>query len=64
MEENKEKLPLTINPVARPEGHIFRYIALFSSVTETSITANPRSQNKTFLGPRSVAASWRLGISS
>lgn len=24
LEENKEKLPLTISPVARPQGHIFR----------------------------------------
>lgn len=35
MEENKEKLPLAISPVARPQGHVFRYIALFSVVTET-----------------------------
>lgn len=26
MEENKEKLPLAISPVARPQGHVFRYI--------------------------------------
>lgn len=24
MEENKEKLPLAISPVARPQGHVFR----------------------------------------
>ena len=44
LEENKEKLPLAISPVAYPRDHVFRCAAPFSARDETSLTP-PSSHN-------------------
>lgn len=36
LEENKEKLPLAIDPVARPRDHVFTCVAPSSACDETS----------------------------
>lgn len=36
LEENKEKLPLAIDPVARPHDHVFKCVASSSACDATS----------------------------